>query len=257
MKLFTCNPHSTQHSLTTTATHYKDKCSNDDSSCEDLKSPTATITTTRTTTTTLKNGLSTTSDSVMGFDLCKTILPLANYKMYPTEITVCSFDVDLLSWEMIDDTNTVEAKQNMVIDMIAVIKDELTRKFGTNNVAVLRGGEQKGHNDNNNDRTHNTKYEDSGVTIVESDSDTYISGLLSMPEDISYPRQHSRLYSAARPAPRTILPILTTVVASKTSSICSFPSCKNVEDKDCHCAFCTCYNTEDTDPCQCAVCTIQ
>jgi hypothetical protein len=237
----------------------------------------------------LKNSLPTSSDSVMGFDLGKTILPMANYKMYPTEITVCSFDEDLLSWEMIDDTNTSAAKKwQMVID-VAEIKDELTRGIGMNNVAVLRGGEEKGHNDNDNnnneddvthtndneycgvtivavlrggeekghndndnnnsnnedDVTHTNDNEYCGVTIVESDSDTYISGIFSLPVDNTLPS-----------APRTILPIITTVVANNTSKICSFPSC-NVEDTDCHCAFCTCYDTEDTDPCQCAVCTIQ
>ena len=224
MKLINCDP---QHSSTTTAS-YCDGISSDDSSYEDLKSPTTTTTTT-TNATSLKNSLPTSSDSVMGFDLGKTILPMANYKMYPTDITVCSFDEDLLSWEMIDDTNTSAAKKwQMVID-VAEIKDELTRGIGMNNVAVLRGGEEK--------------Y--CGVTIVESDSDTYISGIFSLPVDNTLPS-----------APRTILPIITTVVAYNTSKICSFPSC-NVEDTDCHCAFCTCYNTEDTDPCQCAVCTIQ
>lgn len=247
MKLINCDP---QHSSTTTAS-YCDGISSDDSSYEDLKSPTTTTTTT-TNATSLKNSLPTSSDSVMGFDLGKTILPMANYKMYPTEITVCSFDEDLLSWEMIDDTNTSAAKKwQMVID-VAEIKDELTRSIGMNNVAVLRGGEEKGHNhnDNNNsnnedDVTHTNDNEYCGVTIVESDSDTYISGIFSLPVDNTLPS-----------APRTILPIITTVVANNTSKICSFPSC-NVEDTDCHCAFCTCYDTEDTDPCQCAVCTIQ
>ena len=62
---------------------------------------------------------------------------MANYKTYPTEITVCSFDEDLLSWEMIDDTNTSKAKKwQMVID-VAEIKDELSRSIEMNNVAVL------------------------------------------------------------------------------------------------------------------------
>jgi hypothetical protein len=201
---------------------------------------------------TLKNGLPTTSDSVMGFDLsCKTILPLANYKMmYPTEITVCSFDED---WEMINDTNTAAAKWKMVMLDVSEIEDSelVTRNIETNNVAVLRGaGEQKGHNDNNSnnedDVTH-TNDEDCGVTIIESDSDTYISGIFSLP-----PVDNAVVPSS----PRKILPLITTIVASNTTAKCSFPSC-NVENTDCHCAFCTCYNTEDTDPCQCAVCTIQ
>jgi hypothetical protein len=201
---------------------------------------------------TLKNGLPSNSDSVMGFDLsCKTILPLANYKMmYPTEITVCSFDED---WEMINDTNTAAAKWKMVMLDVSEIEDSelVTRNIETNNVAVLRGaGEQKGHNDNNSnnedDVTH-TNDEDCGVTIIESDSDTYISGIFSLP-----PVDNAVVPSS----PRKILPLITTIVASNTTAKCSFPSC-NVENTDCHCAFCTCYNTEDTDPCQCAVCTIQ
>ena len=256
MNLFNCDP---QYSSTTTASQYNCDTSSNDSSYEDLKSPTTIINTTTTTKTmTLKNGLPSTSDSVMRFDLsCKTIFPLADYKMqYPTEITVCSFDVDedLLSWEMIDDTNTATAKWKMVILDVAEIDDSelVTRNIETNNVAVavLQGGEQKGLNvsnsNNNNDVTHTTD-EDCGVTIIESDSDTYISGIFSLP-----PVDNGVLPSA----PRTILPLITTVVATNTTAKCSFPSC-NVENTDCHCAFCTCYNTEDTDPCQCAVCTIQ
>lgn len=256
MKLFNGDPQ--YSSITTvTASHYSDDTRSNDSSYEDLKSPTTTINTTTTKTMTLKNGLPSNSDSVMGFDLsCKTILPLANYKMmYPTEITFCSFDEDLLSWEMIDDTNTAAAKWKMVMLDDAEIEDSelVTSNIETNNVAVavLREGEEKkGHTDNNsnndNDVTH-TNDEDCGVTIIESDSDTYISGVFSLP-----PVDNVALPSSA---PRTILPLITTV-ASNTTAKCSFPSC-NVENADCHCAFCTCYNTEDTDPCQCAVCTIQ
>ena len=116
-----------------------------DSSNEDLKSPTTTTTTT----------------------LTATMLSLANYKMYPisllptqlssnteylnplietqhpttTEITTCSFEEDLLSWEMIvdadavsdDDTYTAAAKWEMFVD-VAEIEDELmTRRLSIKN----------------------------------------------------------------------------------------------------------------------------